>query len=97
MKHQWPRLTRFLEDGRIELTNNEVERGLRTWVLNRKTWYFCGHDESARRAAAAMTILGTCAKFGIDPRRYVRDVITALLAGAKDITALLPENYKPSG
>jgi transposase len=97
MHRQWPRLSRFLEDGRIDLTNNEVERDLRTWVLDRKTWLFCGHEQSAGRAAAAMTVIVTCAKFGIDPRRYVRDVIRALLAGEKDLSKLLPENYVPSG
>ncbi len=41
---QWPRLTEFLRDPRMPLTNNEVESGLRTWVLNRKTWLFVGHE-----------------------------------------------------
>jgi transposase len=97
MRRQWPRLSRFLDDGRIDLTNNEVERDLRTWVLDRKTWLFCGHEQSAGRATAAMTVIVTCAKFGIDPRRYVRDVVRALLAGARDLSRLLPENYVPSG
>jgi hypothetical protein len=97
MTRQWPRLSRFMDDGRIDLTNNEVERDLRMWVLDRKTWMFVGHTLSAQRAAAAMTVLVTCAMFGIDPRQYVRDVITALLAGTKDLSPLLPEHYAPSG
>jgi transposase len=92
---QWPRLTAFLNDARMELTNNEVERDLRTWVLDRKTWLFCGHDVSAQRAAAALTIITTCKKLGIDPRRYMGDTLRRLLAGEKDLSALLPENYKP--
>jgi transposase len=97
MQRQWPRLTRFLDDPLMELTNNEVERDLRTWVLDRKTWLFCGHDESARRAADALTIITTCKKLGHDPRSYIRDTLKRILDGEKDLNALLPENYKPGG
>jgi transposase len=92
---QWKRLTRFLRDARMELSNNEVESGLRTWVLNRKTWLFCGHDVSARRAADALTIITTCKKLGIEPRSYIRDTLRRILEGEKNLTLLLPENYKP--
>ncbi len=97
MQRQWPRLTRFLDDPLMELTNNEVERDLRTWVLDRKTWLFCGHDASARRAADALTIITTCKKLGHDPRCYIRDTLKRILDGEKDLNALLPENYKPGG
>lgn len=90
---QWKRLTEFMRDPLMELTNNEVERDLRTWVLDRRTWFFCGHDDSARRAADALTIITTCKKFGIDPRRYIRDTLERILAGEKDLNALLPETY----
>jgi hypothetical protein len=93
--NQWQRLTQFLRDPLMELTNNEVERDLRTWVLNRKTWLFCGHDESARRAADALTIITTCKKLDIDPRRYIRDTLKRILDGEKNLSSLLPENYKP--
>lgn len=92
---QWPRLTAFLHDAHMDLTNNEVERDLRTWVLNRKTWLFCGHDVSAQRAAAALTVITTCKKLGINPRQYIRDTLRRLLAGERDLRVLLPENYAP--
>lgn len=95
IRKQWKRLTRFLHDPLMELSNNEVERDLRTWVLNRKTWFFVGHDDSARRAAAALTIITTCNKLGIDPRSYMRDTLRRILDGEKDLAALLPQNYKP--
>jgi hypothetical protein len=95
IRRQWARLTRFLHDPVLDLTNNEVERDLRTWVLDRKTWLFCGHDESARRAADALTIITTCKKLGHDPRRYIRDTLRRILGGERDLNALLPENYKP--
>jgi len=94
IEKQWNRLTRFLHDPVMELTNNDVERGLRTWVLDRKTWMFCGHAQSARRAADALTIITTCKNLGIDPRSYIRDTLRLILSGEKDLDALLPENYK---
>jgi transposase len=96
LHRQWTRLTEFLRDERVELTNNEVEGELRTWVLDRKTWLFVGHDVSARRTADTLTIITTCKKHGIDPRRYVRDTLGRILAGEKDLAALLPENYAPA-
>jgi transposase len=93
LHRQWPRLTAFLRDPLMELTNNEVEGDIRPWVLNRKTWLFVGHELSARRAADALTILTTCRKMGIDPRAYLRDTLAKILAGEKILAALLPETY----
>jgi hypothetical protein len=80
----------------MELTNNEVESGLRTWVLDRKTWLFVGHETSARRTADALTLLTTCKKMGIDPRAYLRDTLAKILAGEKSLVALVPETYAAS-
>ena len=93
LDRQWPRLTAFLRDPLMELTNNEVEGGLRTWVLDRKTWLFVGHELSARRAADALTLIRTCKKMGINPRAYLRDTLAKILAGEKNLVALLPETY----
>jgi transposase len=93
LHRQWPRLTAFLRDPRMELTNNEVESGLRAWVLARKTWLFVGHETSARRAADALTLITTCKKMGINPRAYLRDTLRKILAGEKSLAALLPETY----
>jgi transposase len=90
---QWSRLTAFLQDPRMDLTNNEVERDLRRWVLNRKTWMFVGHDASARRAADALTLLTTCRKLGVEPRRYLRETLAKILAGERDPVALAPETF----
>ena len=90
---QWSRLTRFLEDPLMELTNNEVERDLRRWVLDRKTWMFVGHDTSARRAADALTLLTTCRKMGVEPRRYLRETLAKILAREKDAVALAPATF----
>lgn len=93
LDRQWERLTAFLSDPRMELTNNEVERDLRRWILARKTWLFVGHETSARRAADALTLITTCRKLRLDPRRYLRDTLAKILNGEKDLAALLPEAY----
>ena len=93
LHRQWPRLTAFLHDPRMELTNNEVESDLRTWVVDRKVWLFVGHEQNARRTADALTLLTTCKKMGINPRTYLRDALAKLLAGEKNLAAILPEAY----
>ena len=93
LQRQWHRLTAFMRDPLMEMTNNEVERDLRRWVLNRKTWFFVGHELSARRAADALTLLTTCRKMGIEPRRYLRETLAKILAGEKKLVALLPETF----
>ena len=93
-RRQWRRLTRFLDDPIMDLTNNEVERDLRRWVLDRKTWLFVGHEKSARRLAAILSILATCRKMGIEPRRYLRETLAKILGGEKDLAALLPEAHQ---
>jgi transposase len=96
LDRQWPRLTAFLRDPLMELTNNEVESGLRTWVLDRKTWLFVGHEDSARRAADALTLIRTCKRMGLNPRAYLRDTLAKLLAGEPRLAALLRETYAAS-
>ncbi|MEY4577068.1 MAG: hypothetical protein RL701_1771 [Pseudomonadota bacterium] len=59
-----------------------------------KTWPCCGHDISARRAADALTIITTRKKLGVDPRRYIRGTLRRILDAEKNLTLLLPENYK---
>ncbi len=93
LHRQWPRLTAFLRDPRMELTNNEVESGLRTRVLDWKTWLFVGHELSARRAADALTLIRTCKRMGIHARAYLRDTLAKILSGERTLAALLPETY----
>lgn len=65
-------------------------------MLNRKTWLFVGHEVSARRAADALTLITTCKKIGIHPKAYLRDTLAKILAGEKNLAALLPETYAAS-
>ena len=66
MLRRWPGFSRFLEDGRICLTNNAAERALRPVALGRKSWLFAGSDEGGKRAAIILTVLETAARAGVD-------------------------------
>lgn len=81
LHRQWLRLCLFLEDGRIELTNNRVERELRSLVLGRKNWLFAWEDIGGARAASILSILGTCIAQGINPRAYLHLVTKLILHG----------------
>jgi hypothetical protein len=78
LKRHWKRLVLFLDDGRIELTNNRTERELRRLVLGRKNWLFVDGDLNGRRTATVLTIIGTCIAQGIDPRAYMH-LVTKLI------------------
>src|SRR6202521_4454118 len=77
--HHWDGLTRFLDDGRIELDTNIVERGIRPIVLNRKNALFAGHDEGAENWACIASLIETCKLNGADPQAYFADVLTRLI------------------
>ena len=77
--NHWDGLFRFLEDGRIELDTNIVERGMRPIVLNRKNALFAGHDQGAENWAAIASLVETCKLHGVDPQAYFADVLTKLV------------------
>jgi len=77
--NHWDGLTRFLDDGRIELDTNIVERGIRPIVLNRKNALFAGHDQGAENWACIASLIETCKLHGVDPQAYFTDVLTKLV------------------
>ena len=77
--NHWDGLVRFLEDGRIELDTNIVERSIRPIVLNRKNALFAGHDQGAENWAAIASLVETCKLHGVDPQAYFADVLTKLV------------------
>jgi transposase len=87
--------TRFLEDGRICLSNNAAERALRGVALGRKSWLFAGSDRGGERAAVMFTLIQTCKLNDVDPQAWLADVLTRI-ADHKitDLAALLPWNWK---
>ncbi|WP_340252206.1 transposase domain-containing protein, partial [Sulfitobacter pontiacus] len=86
---------RFLDDGRIELDSNAVERTIRPIALNRKNALFAGHDAGAQNWAAIASLIETCKLNGIEPHGYLSGVLKAIAGGHKqtDINQLLPWNY----
>ena len=68
---RWEAFTRFLDDGRVCLSNNAAERGLRCVAVGRKNWMFAGSDAGGRRAAAVYTLIETCKLNSIDPQAWL--------------------------
>ena len=66
-------LTRFLDDGTIEIDNNTVERAIRPITLNRKNALFAGHDEGAAAWGLIASLVETCKLNGVEPQRYLTD------------------------
>src|SRR3546814_10900966 len=71
-------LTRFLDDGRIEIDNNAAERALRGVSLGRKNYLFLGSDAGGERAATMYSLLRTAKLNGINPEAYLRHVLTVI-------------------
>ncbi len=94
---RWPAFTRFLDDGRICLSNNAAERAVRGVAVGRKNWTFCGSDSGGRRAAAIYTLIETCKMNDVDARAWLADVLARIADHpARKIADLLPWNWKPT-
>ena len=90
--NHWDGLIRFLDDGRIELDTNAVERAMRPIALNRKNALFAGCDEGAEGWACIASLIESCRLNGVDPESYLADVLEKLVNGwpAARIGELLP-------
>ena len=91
----WEGLTRFLDDGRIEIDSNTVERSIRPITLNRKNALFAGSDGGGENWAVIASLIESCKLCGVDPQAYLVDVLTRIVNGhlARDIDDLLPWAY----
>jgi transposase len=93
---RWTAFTRFLDDGRICLSNNAAERALRGIALGRKSWLFAGSDRGGQRAAAMYSLIVTAKMNGVDPQAWLADVLACIADHpARDIDGLLPWNWQP--
>ena len=94
MLKRWPAFTRFLDDGRICLTNNAAERALRGLALGRKSWLFAGSDRGAERAAVMYTLIGTAKLNNVDPQAWLADVLARIADIPQNrLGELLPWNW----
>ena len=78
MLKRWDAFTRFLDDGRICLTNNAAERALRGIAIGRKAWLFAGSDRGGERAAAMYSLIATAKLNDVDPRAWLADVLARI-------------------
>jgi transposase len=93
---RWPAFTRFLDDGRICLSNNAAERALRGIALGRRSWLFAGSDRGGQRAAAMCSLIVTAKLNDVDPQAWLADVLARIAAHpAHRIDDLLPWNWRP--
>ncbi len=75
---RWDALTRYCDDGRIEIDNNGAERALRAVAIGRKNYLFAGSDRGGERAATFYSLIGTAKLNGLDPEAYLRQVLTRI-------------------
>jgi transposase len=96
MLKRWDAFTRFLDDGRLCLTNNAAERALRCIPLGRKAWLFCGSDRGGQRAAVIYTLIQTAKLNDVDPQAWLADVLARIADHpATRLDELLPWNWTP--
>jgi hypothetical protein len=97
MLKRWPAFSRFLDDGRICLSNNAAERGLRGIALGRKSWLFAGSDRGGMRAAAMYSLIVTAKMNDVDPQAWLADVLARIAEHpATRLDELLPWNWGPA-
>ena len=94
---RWPALTRFLDDGRIELDNNPVERAIRPIALGRKNHLFAGSDGGGIRWAIVCSLIATAKLNNIEPFAWLSDVLQRMTNGhpANRLDEFLPWNWQP--
>lgn len=94
---RWDAFTRFLDDGRICLTNNAAERALRGVALGRKSWLFAGSERGGERAAFIYSLIVTAKMNDVDPQAWLADVLARLPGTtASRVPDLLPWNWSPT-
>jgi len=93
---RWPAFTRFLEDGRVCLSNNAAERAMRGVALGRRSWLFAGSDRGGQRAATVYSLIATAKMNDVDPQAWLAAVLSRIAEHpAHRVDELLPWNWRP--
>ena len=91
----WKALTRYAEDGDLEIDNNRAERSLRGIAVGRKNWMFYGSDIGGQTAAVLTSLIATCKGLAIDPFAYLRDLFGRISSHPQShLAELLPDQWK---
>src|SRR6476659_7623248 len=94
--NQWEALTRFLEDGELEIDNGATERANRDIAIGRGNWTFFGSDQGGKTAAVLRSFIASCKRCGVEPFAWFRDVLSRIPAHSVNLlNDLLPHNWKP--
>ena len=92
-QNQWDALVRYLEDGRLAISNNAAERALRPFAVGRKNWLFFQREGGGKTGAILMSLLMTAKAAGVDPGDYFKDVLLRI-ATCSDVKQLTPHGWK---
>ena len=91
----WKALTRYLDDGDLEIDNNGAERSLRGIAVGRRNWTFYGSDHGGRTAAVLTSLIATSKRLGVDPFAYLRDLFERISRHPQSrLAELLPDRWK---
>jgi transposase len=94
--NQWEALTRFLEDGELEIDNGATERANRDIALGRGNWTFFGSDSGGKTAAVLRSFIASCKRCGVEPFAWFHDVLSRMPAHSiTRLSELLPHNWNP--
>ena len=96
LKEQWPYLTNYLKDGRLEISNNRAERSIKPFVIDRKNFLFANTLKGAAGSAVMFSLIQTAIENGLDPYKYLTWLLktakNADLADTQVVQSLLPWN-----
>ncbi|QDU69835.1 Transposase IS66 family protein [Planctomycetes bacterium Pla86] len=91
----WEELVRHVDDGRIAIDNNSIERAMRAVAVGRKNWLFCGGESGGQRAAVIYSLVETCKRLDVEPFEYLRDVLSRIREHPADgLESLTPRGWR---
>ena len=92
----WTALTRYCEDGSLEIDNNATERAIRGVAAGRNNWLFFGSDHGGNTAAVLRSFMASCQRVSVDPFAWLKDVLSRIAVHPiTRLTELLPHNWFP--
>ena len=93
----WTALTRYCEDGDLEIDNNATERSIRSVAVGRRNWTFFGSDQGGKTAAVLRSFVASCQRAGVEPFAWFQDVLSRIASHPiSRIAELLPHNWAPA-